>query len=163
VEPEHIGQQREVAGGVLLGAEVSREDASGGIIDGSDQRHCGTTVLEPGVQRGIDLEQQTEARCPFPQLAIPLAAAAAGARSAGSAQPAAEGRPRYAQSFPFGQQLAEVSVVTTGVQGVRSLVKHLLPNGVGKGNSRLSATVSVTECRSTVPPVGDQQPAHLPQ
>ena len=63
-----VADQLKVASGVLLGAEERPHDLAGGIVDGAQEGQLRSPLLEPGMERGIQLQQAAGLRVALPAL-----------------------------------------------------------------------------------------------
>lgn len=89
VAADDVEQEKQVAIGVLLGAEVGGDDLTSGVIDGSDERNGHAAVLEPEVEAGVDLQQATATAG-----ALAAVAVLGGRRLRGLGRPAARSQRR---------------------------------------------------------------------
>ena len=108
-------EARGIAMEVVGGAEVSRDDHRGGVVDRPEQSHGGAAALQPVVGAAVELQQSATglfARAPGAVLGRP----AAMARDQPEGAPeAAHGLPRDGHAVKLAQFLDQVGVIEAGV------------------------------------------------
>lgn len=90
VAGHHLLKHLKVAVGVFLEPEDRPDERAGRVIDRGDDTQSRTTLLQPGVGTGIELEEETRLRHPLPALPMLWRAAGSWARHPTGAQDTAD-------------------------------------------------------------------------
>lgn len=165
-EGEAIGlsdlvEEQEVALGILLRTEDSAQDGARGIVHGVMERELGTAVLKPGVVAAVHLHEHAG-------LGVAVATAAMlstspGARAADTlrGEETVECWTGEEETFPFGEELAEMLEVHAHVGGADEL-KDPCPRGISHPSGRDPAAVPMDQGGRAASAIGAPEPLSLP-
>jgi hypothetical protein len=119
--PDDLAHDLEVALGVLLFAEASRQHLTGGVVDGSDQTQVGSPPFQPVVPAGVDLHEHARLGIAVTPASVPRRSPLTWRRDAGGGQDAMDAGPGYRQPVLLDQKLGQVLLVETGIGRGRQL------------------------------------------
>ena len=137
--PEH----HHVALGVLTLSEQRGRDSPRGVVHGADQRHPGTSPLQPVVLAAVYLQQHPLLRVALPSAVAPGGLAAARTPHSCGQQDPPDGGARQVNPLVLRQHLRQVGVVEACVEAFGQFPHPLLGIGI-RGRRRPPAPVPVS-------------------
>lgn len=157
---DHLGQDRQVAGGVLVEPELRPPEGPRGIVDGSQECQPWSAPFKPIVTAAIELEEGACRRQALAAAAMTRRTPPPGTRDARPAQDAPQRGASDDDPVPLGEQLGEVAVVRSGVRSGHQR-KDPLDDGRVRSPGRAAPAVPMHQAGRAMVTLRGPQPEYL--